>query len=91
MPRCPIDPKQLGGQTASYTLRANVPNPSEKWDIQIVAEPSAIPQAHLFVLIKLSFREGTSYYSIDEQISFIEHLVPKVFASLGIDLSQSES
>jgi len=91
MPRSPIDPKQLGGQIASYTLRANVPNPSEKWDIQIVAEPSAIPQAHLFVLINSSFREGTSHHSIDEQISFIEHLVPKVFASLGIDLSQSES
>jgi hypothetical protein len=91
MPSSLIDPIQLGGQTASYTLRANVPNPSEKWDVQIAAEPSAIPQANLFVQINLTFQDGTSYHGIDAQISLTEHLVPKIFASLGIDLNQSES
>jgi hypothetical protein len=44
-PRSPIDPKQLGAQGVNYTLRTNLQNPSEKWDVQIVAEPSALPQA----------------------------------------------
>jgi hypothetical protein len=91
MPRSVIDPEQLGGQAASYGLRANVPNPSEKWDVQIVAEPSAIPQAHLFVQTNLSFQDGTSHHGIDEQILFTGHLVQKIFASLGIDFHQSES
>jgi hypothetical protein len=87
-PHSLIDPRQLGGETASYALRVNVSNEPEKWNVQIVAEPSAIPMAHLFVGINLLLRDGTPYDSIDEQISFTEQLVPKVFALLGIDLKE---
>jgi len=90
-PRSPIEPKQLGAQIINYSIRTNVQNPSEKWDVQIVAEPSAIPQAHLFILSNLSFRAGTTYDSIDQQISFTEQLVPKIFGSLGIELKTSQS
>jgi hypothetical protein len=88
IPHSPIDPQQLGAQTVSYAPRVNVSNEPEKWNVQIVAEPSAIPLAHLFVGINLFLRDGTPYHSIDEQISFTEQLVPKVFASLGIDLKE---
>jgi hypothetical protein len=85
-PRSPIDPKQLGAQDIAYTARTILQNPSEKWDVQIVAEPSVIPQAHLFIMTNLSFRAGTKYESIDQQISFAEQLVPKIFTSFGIEL-----
>src|SRR5262249_53490218 len=90
-PRFPIDPKQLGAQGVTYTVRTNLQNESEKWDVQIAAEPSAIPQAHLFVLTNLSFRPGTKFDTIDQQILFAEQLVPKVFSSLGIKLKTSPS
>jgi hypothetical protein len=90
-PRSPIDPKLLGAQGVAYTVRANLQNPSEKWDVQIVAEPSAIPQAHLFVMTNLSFRAGATFNTIDQQISFAEQLVPKIFDSLGIKLKTSPS
>jgi hypothetical protein len=88
-PRSPIDPKQLGAQSVTYTVRTNFLNPSEKWDVQIVAEPSALPQAHLFILTTLSFRAGTKFDTIDQQISFAEQLVPKVLGSLGVKLKSS--
>jgi hypothetical protein len=90
-PRSPIDPKQLGAQSVIYTVRTNLQNPSEKWDVQIVAEPSAIPQAHLFISTNLSFRAGTKFDTIDQQILFEEQLVPKIFGSLSIKLKTSPS
>ncbi len=57
----------------------------------MIAEPSAIPQAHLFILTNLFFRAGTTYDSIDEKISFAAQLVPKIFASLGIETKTSQN
>jgi hypothetical protein len=91
MPQSCIDPKQLGGENATYVLRVNVPNPTEMWTVQITAEPSALPQADLFLLVQLSFGHGTQYQGVDEQILFTERLVRKVLASLEIDLMQTGS
>jgi hypothetical protein len=88
-PRSPIDPKQLGAEDVTYTVRTNLQNPTEKWDAQIVAEPSAIPQAHLFIATNLSFRAGTKFDAIDQQIAFAEQLQSKIFCSLGIELKTS--
>jgi hypothetical protein len=88
-PRAPIDPKRLGAQDVTYTVRTNLQNPTEKWDVQIVAEPSALPQAHLFIATNLFFRTGTKFDTIDQQISFAEQLVPKIFGLLGIELKTS--
>jgi hypothetical protein len=90
-PRSPIDPNRLGAQDVTYALRTNLQNPTEQWDAQIVAEASAIPQAHLFIGTNLSFRAGTKFDTIDQQISFAEQLTLKIFASLGIKLKTSES
>jgi hypothetical protein len=88
-PRTPIDPKRLGAQDVTYTVRTNLQNLTEKWDVQIVAEPSAVPQAHLFIMTNLSFRAGTKFDTIDQQIAFAEQLAPKIFGSLGIKLKTS--
>ena len=85
-PSAPIDPKFLGAETTTYSPRANIQNQSDKWDVQILAEPSAIQHAHLFVSIDIWFRIGTKYAGVEQQVQLVEGVMPKLLSSIGLQL-----
>jgi hypothetical protein len=83
-----ISPKLFGAERVMEQLKTKVVNDSEKWDVQIIGEPSAITEAHLFLSIDTWFRPGSKYSALSEQIGFVEEFLPKALKAFGVELAR---
>ena len=63
-----------------------VENDAERWDTQVVGEPSAIPEAHLFLSLDTWFRAGTPVSTLTQQIEFVEKMLSNVLKSLSLEI-----
>jgi hypothetical protein len=89
VPASAICPQTLGAEVVTHHLKANVVNEADRWDMLIFGEPSAIPEAHIFVSVDISFRAGTTYSMLGSQIEFVEGILPKVFKSIDLEIAAS--
>lgn len=91
VPHLTIKPSSIGAETISYSVRAQLQNKKDGWEITVAEEPSIISDAHVFLVIDSRFGSSTKYSRLADQVSFIEDTSPKLLASLGLELDNTSS
>lgn len=84
-PRNGFDARRVGAEKLSYNPRLVLDNEREGWRMVVVAEPSAAPNADLFLLREYTLTPGQS---AEDQFRFVESSTAPVLEWLGLEPPQ---
>lgn len=72
-PQCaPFERARIGAERMDYLPRINFQNSTAGWHLFVVAEPSAIPDANLYLLRDYQFLPGGEFDSTEKRLGFLE-------------------
>lgn len=84
-PRNGFDGRRVGAEKLSYNPRLVLENERQGWRIAVVAEPSAVPNADLFLLRDYTLAPGLS---AEDQFRFVESTTLPILEWLGLEPMQ---
>lgn len=79
-----FDIKAIGAESVDYTAKINLKNSSAGWQISIIAEPSAVSEADLFLLRDYIFTLGSEMATAEARLAFVQSSTVVICEWLGI-------
>ncbi len=80
----PIAKEDFGAQDFDHTLRVDLRNSDERWQVNFSFQKS-VPGADLFFLVDSSYTEAGKYNSFEQRVEHITSLSLKMLKTLGLE------
>ncbi|HVB78985.1 MAG TPA: hypothetical protein VNE82_03430 [Candidatus Binataceae bacterium] len=85
-----FNPKQIGAEKMESFTKVNFQNETAGWQLSVLAEPAAIPDADLYLYRDYQFLPGGELDSSEKKLGFLEMSSLAVYEWLGIGMLKQE-
>ncbi len=88
--RSTFDKARIGAESMEHFIKVNFRNETAGWQLAILAEPSALPDADLYLHRDYQFLPGGELDTSEKRLGFLETSSIAIFEWLGIDTLKQE-